>query len=87
MQEFDAVDGVERSEHPKSEKREEERDGGVLDISEMRFCYVYGQCQVKCIFSSSLDRSVVMTLPFLGIFREFQKHCGCRELPQVLRRT
>ena len=40
-QEFD-----DRAEHFRSEQREEERDGDVMDVSEMRFCYVYGQCQV-----------------------------------------
>ena len=48
-QEFDAVEGADRAEHLRSEKRVEERDGDVMDVSEMRFCYVYGQCQVKCI--------------------------------------
>ena len=43
LQEFD---GVDRAEHLRSEKRVEERDGDVMDVSEMRFCYVYGQCQV-----------------------------------------
>ena len=55
------------------------------DLAEHKRLCVIGESKFH-IFVSNLIRSIPMTLPLLGIFCEFQKHCRCRELPQVLRR-